>query len=749
MAGCAPSLAVRWHGLVFDTSGFADETREFILGLDAIGVAVIVVPFPFHDARWALPRADVARLHALMRTPAPSDRLISVFHTTPPVSWRIQGAAYHVGRAMFETDRVPDDWPLASAALDEIWVPSAFNVETFARSGIPRTKLVRVPGAIDVERFTRPTRRLAIPGARRFNFLSVFGWELRKGWDILLRAFLEEFTRDEDVALILHTWPPSDETADGFRQGIRAFLRRHGFGRTWPPHVVVHSPVLRVDQLPSLYKAADAFVLPTRGEGWGRPFMEAMLMERPVIATRNGGQLDFLSDDNAYLLDCRLTDVPARPLHDCPFPRSHRWVEPSVTHLRRLMREVFEDRAGAGRKAQAGRETIVAGYDRRHVASLVKRELERIADTVPPGRRRRSRPVGSPTVLWQGAQIAHNSFARVNRELSRQLVRAGCEVVLHGYETRYPEPRVDDVHVRNGWPPDLVAPAEGRWVVMQPWEFGSMPRVWHRAFTREVDEVWVPSRHVRDEYVEAGMSVERLAVVPHGVNDRQFHPGVGARELGRPPEFRFLFVGGTIYRKGIDILLAAYRLAFDASDDVCLVIKDVGTRSSYKGQTSGARIRALQARGRGPAIVYLDATLPEPELAGLYRACDVLVHPYRGEGFGLPILEAMACGVPAIVTNGGACLDFCDDDNSVLVPARRRFLPPALFGRLATVHRPWVWEVHPRDLAERMRHAYEHPAEMKARGERASADARGRWTWRRSARIALERIERLRNLPGR
>jgi glycosyltransferase involved in cell wall biosynthesis len=766
MAGRSPRLAVRWHGYVFDSSGFADEGRQFILGLDALGVPITIVPFPSYDARWALPRAEVARLQALMRTPASSDRLVSVFHAAPTMSWRIEGAAYHVGRAMFETDRVPEEWPADCEALDEIWVPSAFNMETFRHSGVPAEKLVRVPEAIDVHRFTRPARRLDIPGARRFNFLSVFGWGLRKGWDVLVRAFVEEFSRDEGVALILHTQPGAGGTRESLHQDVQAVLRRHGLGRTWPPHVVFHTPLLRVDQLPSLYKAADAFVLPTRGEGWGRPFMEAMLMARPVIATRSGGQMDFLRDDNAYLVDGRPTDVPDRAGPDFPFRRPHRWVEPSLAQLRRLMREVFEDREGAGRKVRAARETIIAGYDRRRVAEQVRGHLERIDDTLRPAPRRR-RPAGSPTVLWQGVQLVHTSFARVNHELTRELTRAGCELVVHGFETKHPEPREDDrvrrvasrmyalpsrpidVHVHHRWPPNLVAPAEGRWVVMQPWEFGSMPRRWQRAFTREVDEVWVPTRHVRDEYIRAGVSPERIAVIPNGVNERQFHPGVGALDLGRPAEFRFLFVGGTIYRKGIDLLLAAYRLAFDASDDVCLVIKDVGADTVYKGQTHRARIRALQTRGRGPAIVYLDGTLPDAAVAGLYRACDVLVHPYRGEGFGLPILEAMACGIPAIVTNGGACLDFCDSDNSILVPARRRYLPQALLGPLETVHRPWVWEVDPRDLAERLRHAYDHPAEMKARGERASGDARGRWTWRQAARTALERIERLRNAPGR
>jgi glycosyltransferase involved in cell wall biosynthesis len=758
---------VRWHGLVFNTSGFADEGRDFILGLDAVGVRVTVVPLPSSDSRWALPRADVTRLEQLTRTPAggPADPLISVFHATPPLCWRIPGADAHVARSMFETDRIPDGWPRACESMDEIWVPSAFNLETFARSGVPRTKLVRVPEAIDAQRFSRPTRPLAIPRVRQFNFLSVFEWSLRKGWDVLLRAFLEEFTRDEDVALIIRASPGTGRTIDDLWHEARALMRRHGLGRDWPPHVILHPTLLRAEQLPALYKAADAFVLPTRGEAWGRPFMEAMLMQLPVIATRGGGHMDFLNDENSYLVDCRSTGVPARALRDFPFPRPHRWAEPSRAHLRRLMREVFEDRPGARQKAHAARETIVASYGRQHVAQEIKRHLERIVDTRPPARRNHRPAPGRLTIVWQGPLLARHSLARVNRELAWQLMQTGCELVLRSSEPNPFDPDADagfgriagcmfavpsrrvDVHVRHAWPPNLIAPGEGRWVVMQPWEFGSLPRMWLRALSREVDEVWVPSHHVRQGYVEAGLRPERVVVIPNGVDARQFHPAAEPLDLGRPPEFRFLFVGGTVYRKGIDLLLQAYRMAFEKRDPVCLVIKDFGVDSFYKGQTDGRHIRALQRRGDGPAIVYLDATLPERELVGLYRTCDVLVHPYRGEGFGLPILESMACGVPAIVTNGGACLDFCNEQNSRMVRAGKRYLPRGLLGPFETVHRPWVYEVDVRHLAETLRHAYEHPAEMRALGMKASKDARAQWTWERSARKVLDRIDVLRETP--
>jgi glycosyltransferase involved in cell wall biosynthesis len=64
---------------------------------------------------------------------------------------------------------------------------------------------------------------------------------------------------------------------------------------------------------------------------------------------------------------------------------------------------------------------------------------------------------------------------------------------------------------------------------------------------------------------------------------------------------------------------------------------------------------------------------PKPaddEMPGLYAACDSLVHPSRGEEFGLPIAEAMACGLPVVVTAGGAADDFCDDRTAYRIPAR-------------------------------------------------------------------------------
>src|SRR5262249_54484180 len=159
---------------------------------------------------------------------------------------------------------------------------------------------------------------------------------------------------------------------------------------------------------------------------------------------------------------------------------------------------------------------------------------------------------------------------------------------------------------------------------------------------------------------------------------------------------------------GFDLLLEAYARAFTADEDVCLVVKDMGVGTIYQGQTAEAAIARLQAQPGAPAVEYLDQPLAEDELAGLYTACDCLVHPYRAEGFGLPIAEAMACGLPVIVPGAGAALDFCNEAHGTLLPARVVHFPEKRVGGLATVDYPWLLEVDRDALLNSLRHMVSH-----------------------------------------
>jgi glycosyltransferase involved in cell wall biosynthesis len=364
-------------------------------------------------------------------------------------------------------------------------------------------------------------------------------------------------------------------------------------------------------------------------------------------------------------------------------------------------------------------------------------------------------------VVWDAPLFVRNSFGVISGELSAELLRLAAEGRAPGLELSLrPEGPSDfeaaedpgrlqplaerigaplsgpaHVHVRQNSVPFPQPPPEGRWVVYQPWEFGGVPRSWLAAF-HGADEVWATTEYVRRCYVESGIAADKIHVVPNGVNPEIFNPAAVPAALPTSRSFKFLFVGGTIWRKGIDVLLDAYGAAFGPGDDVCLVIKDVGAATYYRGLNIAERIRRLRSAAGTPEIVYVTTEFRDRDVAGLYAACDCLVHPYRGEGFGLPVAEAMACGRPVIVTEGGACDDFCPDDAAYRIPGRPT--PTRIWEDTAAP--TWVLEPDRDALVARLREVYEHPDEARRRGQLGSRHVLAHFTWRHAAERALARL---------
>jgi glycosyltransferase involved in cell wall biosynthesis len=377
--GLSPLIpTISWTAPLLDSSGYADEARNFALALDAAGwdVRARIIPTP---RRAELPARISARLARMSsRPPVPGTPHVS--HVTSPELSRLDGASVNIGRTMFETDRLPEGWAGACARMDRIWVPSEFNRETFARAGVPERKIAVMPGAIDLAGYDLETPPLEIEGARGFNFLSVFDWTLRKGWDVLLRAYIEEFEPGEDVALIIKTssYPERGYTIEKIAQVAGSYIS-DVLGRDPDriPDLILQDRAIPAARMPALYRAADCFVLPTRGEGWGRPFMEAMAMALPTIGTGWSGNTAFMSAQNSLLLDFTLVDIPEPAWRECPMLRGHRWAEPDAGHLRRLMRAVFESRdRSVGERA---REDLRTNFSYAAIAERIREELATIA----------------------------------------------------------------------------------------------------------------------------------------------------------------------------------------------------------------------------------------------------------------------------------------------------------------------------------------------------------------------------------
>lgn len=392
---------------------------------------------------------------------------------------------------------------------------------------------------------------------------------------------------------------------------------------------------------------------------------------------------------------------------------------------------------------------------------ITERLQNHLRAALSPYREQDASKTGKSGVLLAGTFFEHTSLARINREIGARLlsdsrlqlsvepsVRATCfsEMFPHSKELHAvllaPLQRLD-LTIRHQWPPDFRRPAAGKLAVILPWEYGSVPRVWVRAIEENVDELWVPSEFVRSVFRRAGVSGTNIQVIPNGFDPSIFTPqGPTSRPLGCR-RFAFLFVGGAIRRKGIDILLEAYRAAFDSGEDVTLVLHLSGLAGSYQHNSLVASVQSMAADPTAPHVQLLTDTLDDKTMASLYRGCDALVLPYRGEGFGLPLLEAQACGKPVITTAQGPASEFCSEKTAFFISAREVAVPdePPPLGPMAG---KFTWfEPDASELIQTLRRVYNNPGEAAEKGRAAAQSARKKYTWGEIAGMYQKRVQAL------
>lgn len=238
------------------------------------------------------------------------------------------------------------------------------------------------------------------------------------------------------------------------------------------------------------------------------------------------------------------------------------------------------------------------------------------------------------------AELLKRKQLDIELRAARNNVPEGTEAELLALLQR--PPRHDHLGIVVGFP-DLAAYLSTRYkIIYTMYEADDVPEEWQEEL-RRADEVWVPSQfcgQVMRRYNP------RLRLVPWGVDPQVFNRK-GAR---REPDGEYVFgaVGVQSPRKGTDVMIAAFDLAFGGRPGVKLVIKTRDTRQIPPFDN--------------PQISVIDTDWPEDRLAQFYREIDCLVEPSRGEGMGMPPLQAALCGTPALVTAWGGPTDYIDDN---------------------------------------------------------------------------------------
>ena len=362
-------------------SGNSEEARAFLRALEMRGYEPCAIELGLRGT-YAISdgltvELDREHLEILVRALERKSRAprVAVHAYTPRFERRYAHPdAVNVARVMWETDRLPDGWASLLAGRTAVWVPSKHNLRAFAEGGIPETKLRVLGETIDFDLFDPGAEPLELDlPADHFTFLSNFDFSERKGWRQLLLAWARAFDANDPVCLVLKTISVARGDEEYARERIRHFIEKRlggGKGDRLAP-IVIASERMTGPDLPRLYAAADAYVSPSRGEAWGRTYMEAMAMGLPTVGTAWGGHLDFMSGDGSWLVPGELVPVGDDADVVDELYRGHRWFEADVDVLADVLREIAGDPAAARRRAAGARERLIAGWGPQPIADRI------------------------------------------------------------------------------------------------------------------------------------------------------------------------------------------------------------------------------------------------------------------------------------------------------------------------------------------------------------------------------------------
>ena len=457
------------------------------------------------------------------------------------------------------------------------------------------------------------------------------------------------------------------------------------------------------------YAQADLYVSLSHHEGFGIPLVEAMAAGVPVLAWP-AGAVALTVGDGGELLQSRMSGAVAD--HMVKLARDRRRLASLAERGRRAVDQFALERQlpklayALGRAGAAPPADPDAAANLRHLLrfsvtghvngtyslAAVNTALALTLEAERPGRVRVLPVEGGPTAAID--RVLPECRAAVAALAGRPAFEGGVEVVISQHYPVWAPPQPGDLPLSLFFWEESLIP-------------GEVVAVLNRAFRG----VLAPSRFVSKALVDSGVCVP-VRVLPLAPPLEAFEALAAEREGRQPGEvFTFLHVSSCFPRKGVDLLLAAYARAFRAGDKVRLVVKGFPNPENDVPQ----RLAALQAADPGLAeIRFINEDLPLAALLQLFREADAVVLPTRGEGYNLPAAEAIAAGVPLIVTGLGGHREFCG-------PAEARLLAWDFAFSSSHLASPGSVWAEPRldDLVDALRDAVTEPDEAAARARRA------------------------------
>lgn len=361
-------MPVCFHTETGSPSGFAAAARGYIRGLTELGIKIY-----YENLRGVYEQEEPTgdELINAVRTQQGIMALPQIVWGQAPYFFKNSGK-YKIGFCEFEGMRLPDGWADQCNSMDEIWVPTIWNREMYRKGGV-NVPIYIIGQGIDPNYFHPGRHPMVMDAPEPFKFIVNAAWYPRKNLRNLIIAFQQEFSKDDGACLIIKT------INLGLNKGIEEEQKEIPSieGRA---NVYIREEEVPYSNLGSFYTAGDCFVLPTRGEGWGLILFEALACGIPVITTGYGAPNETLRDEKGepypgvHFIDWTET------ISDEPYVYmdNNRWAEPSMHHLKQLMREVFNNKEKEKAEALETSKIIREKFNWREVMKPAVKRIEDI-----------------------------------------------------------------------------------------------------------------------------------------------------------------------------------------------------------------------------------------------------------------------------------------------------------------------------------------------------------------------------------
>ncbi|GAB4284446.1 MAG: glycosyltransferase [Candidatus Dojkabacteria bacterium] len=230
----------------------------------------------------------------------------------------------------WEESTYPKEWVKEiNENLHAFMAASTFTKDILQNSGV-KVPMQTVLNAIDNNFFSAASQTFNLKTSKNFKFIHISTGRMRKGVDVLIKTYFSNFTKDDDVCLVLKSFPGPDNIVNEIISENKT--------ENSPEIEHIFNPDLTDAELKSLVEQCDVSVYPSRAEGFGLTIAESMYIGKPVIATNYSAYLDFTNNENAYLINYKLENT-IRSEH---VNLGAKWAEPDQKDLGRKMRELFE-----------------------------------------------------------------------------------------------------------------------------------------------------------------------------------------------------------------------------------------------------------------------------------------------------------------------------------------------------------------------------------------------------------------------